>query len=98
MKYSLHLQPDAITDLDRLRKYDATQILDGIEEHLSYQPAMESRSRIKRLRGKQPADYRLMIGDYRVFYMIVGKTVKILRVLSKEQTKAFYLENKGEPT
>lgn len=91
MKYELHLQPGAVADLDRMRKYDAAQISDGIEEYLTYQPALESRSRIKRLRGKQPADYRLMIGEYRVFYTIVGRTVKILRVLSKEQTRNFYI-------
>ncbi len=90
MKYHIHLQPDAISDLDGLRKYDASQILDGITEYLQYQPMLESKSRIKRLRGKQSTDYRLRVGDFRVFYSIEEKTVKILRVLSKEQTKDFY--------
>jgi mRNA-degrading endonuclease RelE of RelBE toxin-antitoxin system len=90
MPFHIHLQPDAVADLDSFRKFDVSQILDGIEEHLRHQPAQESRARIKKLRGKQAADYRLMVGEFRVFYCIGGKTVKVLRVLSKEQTKDFY--------
>ena len=65
-KYTLKLKPDAVEDLDWMRKYDATKVLDGIEDHLSVEPTKESRSRIKKLRGRQPADYRLRVDDWRV--------------------------------
>ena len=52
----------------------------------------ESKRRIKRLRGEQPADYRLVAGGFRVFYTVEGATVYILRILSKEGTSEFYVE------
>jgi mRNA-degrading endonuclease RelE of RelBE toxin-antitoxin system len=90
MHYHVHLQPDAADDLDRFRKYDVTKILNGIETYLRHAPAFESKSRIKRLMGKQKADYRLLIDEFRVFYCIEERTVKILRVLSKDETESFY--------
>mgnify|MGYP001584763633 CR=1 FL=1 len=94
-KYALKLKPDAVKDLDRMRKYDATKALDGIEEHLSFEPMKESRSRIKKLRGKPPTDYRLRIDDWRIFYQVVGKEVHILRVMHKKDTQQFYEEEES---
>ena len=91
-RYSIQLKPDAVSDLDRMRRYDATAVLDGIENHLRFEPTKESRSRIKKLRGKSPADYRLRIGEWRVFYRMLGVEVRVLRVLHKEETKRFYEE------
>lgn len=92
MKFEVILQPDAVNDLDSLRKYEATWIADAIEEHLTTQPEKVSRSRIKRLRGRQPADYRLRVHDYRVFYTvdIEEATVVVLRILHKKETRRFY--------
>jgi mRNA-degrading endonuclease RelE of RelBE toxin-antitoxin system len=86
------LKPDAVQDLNQLTRYVATTILDHIERHLRYEPARVSRSRIKRLRGSQPADYRLRVGAYRVFYRIAEDEVHVLRVMHKEKTRAFYEE------
>ncbi len=88
--YSIHLKPAAIDDLDSLRKYDATKILDGIEEHLKWEPLKESRSRIKKLKGKQQAEFRLRIDDWRIFYNVIANEVWILRILHKEDTVSFY--------
>lgn len=63
-RYTVHLKPHAVADLDGMRRYDATKVLDGIEKYLSFEPAKESRSRIKRLKGKVPADYRLRIDEW----------------------------------
>jgi mRNA-degrading endonuclease RelE of RelBE toxin-antitoxin system len=92
--YDFILKPSAVSDLDRLRRYDAAMILDGIEVFLSHEPARESKSRIKRLRGQQQADYRLRLGDYRVFYTVdrEGQRVDVLRVLHKRETQEFYEE------
>jgi mRNA-degrading endonuclease RelE of RelBE toxin-antitoxin system len=51
-----------------------------------------SRSRIKRLRGRHAATYRLRVGDYRVFYDIGDAEVVIIAVLHKRQTAEFYGE------
>jgi mRNA-degrading endonuclease RelE of RelBE toxin-antitoxin system len=80
--------------LDRLRKYEATRIADVIEECLSYEPTRQSRSRIKRLRGLSNPDYRLRVGEYRVFYSVNqdAQQVDVLRVMHKHETRAYYEE------
>ena len=93
-RHEIVLKPSAIRDLDRLRRFEAAVVADGIEEFLTHEPTKESKSRIKRLRGAQKADYRLRLGDYRVFYSVDAhsRRVEVLRVLHKDQTAEFYEE------
>ncbi|HEX7408287.1 MAG TPA: type II toxin-antitoxin system mRNA interferase toxin, RelE/StbE family [Candidatus Binatia bacterium] len=93
-RYELVLKRSAIADLDRLRKYDATQIADAMEKHLTHEPTKESRSRIKRLRGVSDPDYRLRVADYRVFYSVRGQElrVEVLRIMHKDETREYYEE------
>ena len=93
-RYEIHLKPSAIRDMDRLRKYDASRVADGMENHLGFEPMKESKSRIKRLRGIRDPDYRLRIGDYRAFYNVdVGDgRVDVLRVMHKDETHEYYKE------
>jgi len=94
--YTIILKRSAIADLDALRKYDATQIANAMERHLQHDPTKESKSRIKRLRGISNPDYRLRVGDYRVFYMVDedARQVDVLRVMHKDQTLTYYKELK----
>jgi mRNA interferase RelE/StbE len=94
--YTIMLKRSAIADLDALRKYDAAQIVDAMERHLQHDPMKESKSRIKRLRGISNPDYRLRVGDYRVFYVVdeVARRVDVLRVMHKDQTLFYYEEIK----
>lgn len=92
--FRIILKPDAVRDLKRLTRYVETTILDHLERYLRFEPARVSRSRIKRLRGPQPADYRLRIGAYRIFYRIAGDEVHVLRVMHKEETRQFYEEER----
>ena len=68
--YPIILKHSAIADLDALQKYDATQIANAMERHLQHDPTKESKSHIRRLRGITNPDYRLRVGDYRVFYVV----------------------------
>ena len=94
--YTITLKHSAISDLDALRKYDATQIANAMERHLLHDPTKESKSRIKRLRGISNPDYRLRVGDYRVFYVVDedARRVDVLRVMHKDQTLPYYKELK----
>lgn len=94
--YEIVLKRSAIADMDRLRKYDAAQIADAMEKHLGRGPAKESKSRIKRLRGISNPDYRLRVGDYRVFYSVDedARRVDVLRVMHKDLTRSCYEELK----
>ncbi|MBI4518409.1 MAG: type II toxin-antitoxin system RelE/ParE family toxin [Deltaproteobacteria bacterium] len=89
--YEIVLKHGAIEDLDGLRKYDATQIADAMEKHLTHEPTKESRSRIKRLRGVSEPDYRLRVADYRVFYSVreQERRVDVLRIMHKDETREY---------
>ena len=93
-EYEIVLKPAAVADLDRLRKYDAAMIADGIRQFLTHNPRRESKSRIKRLCGLHDPDYRLRLGAYRVFYNVddAAKRVDVLRVLHKDKTRGYYEE------
>lgn len=95
-KYEVILKPSASKDLDKLSRYDTVTILDVMESSLEGEPAKESKSRIKRLRGISDPDYRLRVGDYRVFYSIdtAIRQVNVLRILHKDETKEYYQELK----
>ena len=94
--YTIILKRSAIADLDALRKYDATQIANAMERHLQHDPTKESKSHIRRLRGITNPDYRLRVGDYRVFYVVDedARRVDVLRVMHKDQTLRYYKELK----
>ena len=88
--YRIVVRPHAVAQIRRLRRIDAVAILDAIETHLRHEPDRVSRSRIKRLRGKPSATYRLRIGDYRVFYDLSEGAVVVVAVLHKREAAEFY--------
>jgi mRNA interferase RelE/StbE len=96
VKYEIVLKPSAVKDMDKLTRYEAVNISDVMEECLGNEPAKESKSRIKRLRGISNPDYRLRVGDYRVFYSIDdgSRQVNVLRILDKDETQEYYQELK----
>jgi mRNA-degrading endonuclease RelE of RelBE toxin-antitoxin system len=83
------LDTDAQKDLDRLKRFHAAAILDVMEQQLTNAPTQLSKSRIKRLRGRPPADYRLRVGDYRVFFRVVRDEVHVVRVMHKKDTARY---------
>src|SRR5713226_5315524 len=83
MPYRIRLSPQAITDLQGLRPFDRTAIMDQIGRVLSVNPTLESRARIKRLREPAPTQYRLRVADFRVFYDVEEDRVDVVRIMSK---------------
>ena len=67
---------------------------DAIERHLRHEPTKVSKSRVKRLRGLSQPQYRLRVGDIRVFYDVTETQVQILAIVTKEQAQA-WLEEQG---
>jgi len=57
---------------------------------------MLSKSRIKRLRGLRQPQYRLRVGEIRVFYDIVEAEVHVLAIVEKSET-ADWLKERGVP-
>ena len=92
MSFRIVLAPQAIEDLARLKANIRAEVRDGIELHLRHEPRKESRSRIKRLRDVRQPQYRLRIGDIRVFYDITGNDVEILAIVVKSEAEAWLAE------
>ena len=91
--FDVVVRPTALRQLRRLRRVDAVAILDALDLYLRHEPDRPNRTRIKRLRGKQDATYRLRVGEYRVFYD-VGESVVTVIVLHKRDTALFYREER----
>ena len=67
--YDIEFDPDALEDLDSLRKFEQKQVLDGLENQLRHDPDVETRNR-KRLRPNEIAEWELRVGQLRVFYNV----------------------------
>ena len=85
MPYDIIVAPDANKALQKIRAYERVAILDAIERHLRHEPTRTSRSRIKRLRDLRHPQYRLRIGDLRVFYDISENRVEVVGVVKKAE-------------
>ena len=95
MKYEIILAPEAAQDLKRLKAHVRTEVKDSLGRYLRHEPAKVSRSRIKRLRVLSHPQYRLMVGEIRVFYDITGHVVEVLAIVPKSEA-ASWLEEMGE--
>jgi mRNA interferase RelE/StbE len=90
--FRIVVRPLAAEQIRLLRRVDAVAIVDAIETHLRHEPDRVSRSRIKRLRGRRTATYRLRVGNFRIFYDVAEAEVVVIAVLHKRDTAAFYQE------
>jgi mRNA interferase RelE/StbE len=92
MRYEIILAPEAVQDLRRLRAYDRAIVRDGLETHLRHEPTKASKARIKRLRRLVRPQYRLRLGDWRVFYDVSASEVQILAVVTKSEVEQWLQE------
>ncbi|MFI5382471.1 MAG: type II toxin-antitoxin system RelE/ParE family toxin [Tepidisphaerales bacterium] len=92
MPYEVDFDPQAVADMKRLRTFAKTAVLDTVERVLTVSPAQTGRSRIKRLRGLDRPQYRLRVGEFRVFYDVEGDGVYVLRVLAKSDVDDYLKE------
>jgi mRNA interferase RelE/StbE len=92
MRYEIILAPEAADDLRVLKAHFRAEVRDALERHLRHEPTKTSRSRIKRLRGFSRPQYRLRVGEVRVFYDISGSSVEVLAIVAKSQAEAWLRE------
>ena len=97
MRHEILLAPEATRDFKRLNAHVRAQVRDAIELHLRHQPTKTSKSRIKRLRGLNRPQYRLRVGDVRVFYDVTETRVEVLAVIMKSDAEAWLKEMGGKP-
>jgi len=65
-------------------------------KHLRHEPEKTSRSRIKRLRGLRRPQYRLRVGEVRVYYDVSSATVEVLAIVAKSDAES-WLAQFGNP-
>jgi len=95
MRYEIILAPEAANDLKLLDAHLRAAIRDAIERHLRHDPTKISKSRIKRLRGLSRPQYRLRVGEIRVFYDVSKDAVEVLAIVAKSQSET-WLREAGE--
>lgn len=95
MRPEILFAPEATQDFKRLSARNRSMVRDAIEKHLRYEPEKVSKSRVKRLRGISRPQYRLRVGEIRVFCDIREHRVEILAIVPKSRA-ADWLEEVGE--
>ena len=95
MGHEIVLSPEAVNDLADLPAHVRSAVRDAMETHLWHEPARVGKGRIKRLRGLSQAQYRLRVGDVRVFYDVTEETVEVLGIVPKSAVEA-WLKKAGE--
>ena len=85
MRFEIVLAPQAAEDLRTLKANIRSAVKDALETHLRHEPRKTSRSRIKRLRGLARPQYRLRVGEIRIFYDVSAGTVEVLAIVSKSE-------------
>jgi mRNA-degrading endonuclease RelE of RelBE toxin-antitoxin system len=95
--------PQAIEDVEAIRAHvarDSARFADLVVErlgrHLRDEPTRVSKSRIKRLRGLSQPQYRLRVGEVRVFYDVTREAVEVLAIVTKAEA-ARWLAAHGTP-
>jgi len=89
MRYAITLAPEAANDLKKLNARVRAEVRDAIEIHLRHQPTRTSKSRIKQLRAIAKPQYRLRVGEVRVFYDVDESTVFVLAIIPKSNADAW---------
>ena len=89
MRFDIVLAPEAVEDLKTLKANVQSSVRAALEAHLRHEPTKTSRSRIKRLRGLIRPQYRLRVGEVRVFYDVAASTVEILAVVAKSEAESW---------
>ena len=85
MPFEIVLAPQAVEDLKGLK----TNVRAAIERHLRHEPRKVSRSRIKRLRGVRRPQFRLRVGEVRVFYDVSDRAVEVLAIVTKSEAESW---------
>jgi mRNA-degrading endonuclease RelE of RelBE toxin-antitoxin system len=94
--FEIILAPAAATALKSLSGPVRTGVAKAIDVHLTHEPTKVSKSRIKRLQGLSQPQYRLRVGDIRVFYDVTETQVQVLAIVTKAEAQS-WLDEEGTP-
>jgi mRNA interferase RelE/StbE len=89
MRFDIELTDEAVADFRALKASARSAVKDAMEVHLRHDPEKVSRSRIKRLRELSKPQFRLRVGDCRVFYDVVEGTVIVHAIILKSEAASW---------
>jgi len=92
MRYGVVLAPQAVSAFRSLPAYRRAEVRDALERHLRHEPTRVSKSRIK-LRGLSQPQYRLRVGEVRVFYDVTSEAVEVLAIVTKAEAERWLAEH-----
>lgn len=95
MRFEILLAEEAVEDLKLLNARERVLVRRALETCLRNEPRKVSKSRIKRLRGLSRPQFRLRVGDVRVFYDVSDDAVEVLAILVKSEAEK-WLHKAGE--
>jgi mRNA interferase RelE/StbE len=96
MLFAMVLAREAVEDFKRLKANVRADVRSALEAHLRHEPTKLSRSRIKRLRSLRKPQYRLRVGEVRIFYDVTETTVEVLAIVTKSEAE-LWLAQFGKP-
>ncbi|MDP9359921.1 MAG: type II toxin-antitoxin system RelE/ParE family toxin [Acidobacteriota bacterium] len=96
MRFEIIFAPEPAEIMRRLDTHVRAAVRDDVELHLRHEPTKVSKSRSKRLRGLRQPQYRLRVGQIRVFYEVVGNEVHVLAIIEKARAATWLIEQ-GTP-
>ena len=89
MRHEVELTDEAVADYKALKASARSTIKEAMEVHLRSDPEKVSRSRIKRLRELSKPQYRLRVGEFRVFYDVAEGTVTVHAIVLKSEAASW---------
>jgi mRNA interferase RelE/StbE len=96
MSFAIVLAREAVEDFKRLKANVRADVRSALEAHLRHEPTKLSQSRIKRLRSLRKPQYRLRVGEVRIFYDVTETTVEVLAIVTKSEAES-WLAQFGKP-
>jgi mRNA interferase RelE/StbE len=96
MRFEIVLAREAVEDLRGLKANVRAEVPAALKSRLRHQPGKASRSRIKRLRGVSRPQFRLRVGEVRVFYDVSDGVVEVLAIVAKSEAES-WLSQFGSP-
>lgn len=96
MRFEIILAPEAVEDLKNVKANVRAAVREALETHLRHEPRKTRRSRVKRLRGVSRPQYRLRVGEVRVYYDVSASTVEVLAIVTKSEAES-WLAQFGNP-
>ena len=96
MSFAIVLAREAVEDFKGLKANVRADVRSALEAHLRHEPTKLSRSRIKRLRSLRKPQYRLRVGEVRIFYDVTETTVEVLAIVTRSEAES-WLAQFGKP-